>query len=140
MDTLNEVKKAMEFKKWDNGKEGYIISDSCTGDTKNELMRLIYDENIGGVSDLSYEIVAKATELFEDIENLEQLNEENENESEQASIYTAIRLSYLNNFNEQEISDILKEYNTTDISTACAIWYDNMVRQAYDELKAYILK
>jgi len=33
----------------------------------------------------------------------------------------------------------MKEYSTEDIATACAIWYEDMVRSVALELKDYIL-
>lgn len=103
-------------------------------------MKLIYDENIGGVQDLSYEIVAVASGLFDDIENIKDLENENEEcEAEQASVYTAERLSYINMNNQEEITQTLKDFDC-DIQKACAIWYDNMVRNAYQDLKAFILE
>lgn len=140
---LEEIKNnSMEFKKWDNGKEGYIIIDKCNEEIKNILMKLIYDENIGGCSDLSYEIVACACGLFDDIETIKDLQEEGDScEAELSSVYTAERLSYLNLNNQGEITDIMEEWgNGTDIQTACAIWYDNMVRSAYEDIKAFILQ
>lgn len=138
----NEVAEAMEFKKWDNGKEGYIIRDTCTGDTKQLLMDIIYDERVGGESDLSYEIVAKACAVISEIElkDLKDWDIYENNEDEHASIYNTERLAYLNNWNEGEISDTFKEYNCELISNACAYWYDNMVNNTIEKIRAYILR
>jgi hypothetical protein len=35
--------------------------------------------------------------------------------------------------------EILKEYSCDSINLACAIWYDNQVRNVYSELKDFIL-
>ena len=47
-----------------------------------------------------------------------------------ASVYTSERLAYLYPINQQEISDIMREYSLGDIATACAVWYDSMVAHA----------
>lgn len=41
-----------------------------------------------------------------------------------ASIYTRDRLDYITIYNQDEISDIVKEQQT-DIETACAYWFDS---------------
>ena len=142
---LEAIEKAMEFT-GENPEKGtraniYIINEKCDDEVRKFLIDLMHDSNIGGTMDLNYEITAKACELFCDIESIKDLeDEENACEAEVASVYTADRLAYLNNSNEVEISETMKEYDCEDISTGCAIWYDNMVRQAYEEIKNWILK
>ncbi len=142
---FDAIVNAMEFKKWDDGKEGYAMKEDFdkkeNEEVYTELLRIIYDENVGGVHDLSYEIVCKATGVIEEIglKDLHNDNAINEADNEHASVYTYPRLQYLNINNQQEITDTLKEYDC-DIQTACAIWYDNQVRDTAETLRAFILK
>jgi len=120
--------------------EIYLFTENIDEEVKKILTRNIWEDNIGGTSDLGYEICNSACNLISDtaIEDLEE-SEDTFYESESASVYTADRLSYLNNNNQNEISEKMKEYSTEDIATACAIWYDDMVRSVALELKDYIL-
>lgn len=103
------------------------------------LFRKIWDDNVGGWTDLSYEICAKACELIADSDIKDLEGEDLFYESESASVYTSDRLGYLNNNNQGEISDKMKEYDS-DIQTACAVWYDDMVRNVALELRDYIMQ
>lgn len=132
------IENAMQPMKWDNGKEGYIISDNCAEPVKDILMKQIYDNNIGGTHDLSYEICAKACEVISELDLNELDTEQNLYEFENSSIYNNERLAYLNNNNEQEIAEVMKEYGCESISQACAIWYDNQVRYTAETLLDYI--
>lgn len=132
------IENAMQPMKWDNGKEGYIISDNCAEPVKDILMTQIYDENIGGTHDLSFEICAKACDCITELDLNELDTEQNLYEFENSSIYNNERLAYLNNNNEQEIAEVMKEYGCESISQACAIWYDNQVRYTTETLLDYI--
>lgn len=136
---IKNIELAMETRYRDKNKKDetafHCISDNCEPELKKVLMSIIYDENIGGQNNLSYDICYDACAFFDDITdkyyNNDDINgDEYINEYEPSSIYTYDRLQYLNNNNQQEISDVMKEYSIDDIATACAIWYDNMVRQA----------
>lgn len=142
---LKQVEEAMERRERErNGEKEpfYVITEQTSKESPElcELLRdIIWDERIGGEEDLSYEIVATAcSELVNDF----QFDEETDfYENECASVYTAERLSYLNNWNQEEISQKLREFGgDTDIATACAIWYDDMVRGVMERLKAYIME
>ena len=135
---LKDIAQAMEIKEVDDKREHiYIIADTCPTELKEVLMNLIYDENIGGIHDLSYEICYNAINIlndrpeFADCDDTSYLIQEI---TESGSIYTVERLSYLNNMNECEIYDIIKEYDVKDISTACAVWFDDMVRKAVETI------
>ena len=57
-----------------------------------------------------------------------------------ASVYTADRLSYLNIHNQDEVSQIMREYSLDDIQTACAVWYDRQVERAIGLLIEWLRK
>lgn len=141
---LTAVSTAYEWQAWDkekqerrNGQEGqYIQSKGMT----TEINQIQCDINDNGAGfDLSYEIMAKACDVVsqQDIEEL--AGDDGFYEAEEASVYTAERLSYLNIHNQQDISDKMKEYDCEDIQTACAYWYDEQVRSACEQLRDYIL-
>lgn len=139
----NAIINAMEYT-GDEPKNGmraniYIIKDETPEETRKVLIDIIYDKNIGGSHDLSYEIVFRACDVIselslEDLENTDCLWDI---ERDWASFYTAERLGYLNMNNQDEIIEKLKEYDS-DIATACAVWYDAMVRDVAIELQEYI--
>lgn len=53
-----------------------------------------------------------------------------ESDMEYASVWTQERLGYLNMWNEEEISEVMKQGIFTSIADACAYWYDKQVEQA----------
>lgn len=119
----------------------YIISDTTTEETTDKLIDI--QGSLNASFDLSYEIVAKACDLIAENSDAELNNgvdgiDPAEVADGSCSLYTAVRLSYLTNTNESEIYDIIKEYSTTDISTACAIWYENKVSEALQSLIEWI--
>ena len=84
--------------------------------------------------DLDYEIFSDALNVLHDVDYKDLENFDiYENTEEYASVYTAVRLSYLNNWTQNEISDKQKEYGC-DIETACAVWYDEQVLNIINEL------
>ncbi len=126
-------------KKRDNGDEFYCLKNDLDEDVKNlilEVMRRLDQYDF----DLQYTMLNDALNELSEVE-FEDLKgyEVSESESEYASIYTYTRLQYLNNHNEPEIYDTLKEYDC-DIQTACAIWYDNQVKDLLTALVEEILK
>ncbi len=139
----NAVSEAMRYtgdgKENNERAEVYLIKDTCAPEVKDILMRNIYDNNIGGSQDLGYAICADACALISEA-SLEELKEDSEDsyyENESASIYTDERLKYLNSNNQDEITEKVKEY-ACDIQTACAVWYDDMVRSVALELRDFI--
>ena len=103
--------------------------------------------------DLSYEVMSDACYFISDL-SIEEIQKNDDNLSDKiqslevASVYTNTRLSWLNCNNESEIMDIIKEYNNyfekgrtsnwISVSTACAVWYDNQVKNAVNKLLNYI--
>jgi len=116
----------------DNGNEFYLVKDN----TPEHITAMVYElthtiNKDAGDLDLSYDILHSALNVlsnvdYDDLSNFDRF----ENTQEYASPYTATRLSYLNNNNQQDISDIFKEYRDIDIATAISIWYDNQVVNA----------
>lgn len=139
---LESIKNAYCLHK--RGNEDIHILDTDKLDTATQNALLDIQRGLETDFDISYEIMADACDLFSDIETIEDLEDEastdTANEAEPSSVYIGVRLSYLSVNNQQEVSDIMKEYSTEDIATACAIWYDNKVREAYSVLRDYILQ
>lgn len=146
-DRLNHVANAMELKQFDSNREAYIIKDECNEDLKNVLMTLIYDENIGGNQDISYEICASACDIISD-----KTSEGNDRDSltgddldlyadadSRANVYTAVQLSYLNINNEDEISQLMQDEAITSVAQACTAWHTSKVVEACERLKDYVL-
>ena len=131
---LNLIVDSMDSGTRDSEQVFYFIKPDTQKDIKDFLLEIIYNQNIGGASDLSYEIVASAIDLLDE-DTIE--SEEDYIDNDSASIYTYDRLQYLNINNQDEITEVLKEYET-DIQNACAYWYDNQVKNVYYQLKDYI--
>lgn len=101
------------------------------------------------VKDLDYEIFGRALDIVDEVygrkpeRSLEGSDDEIVEEiyeaaSDSASVYTHDRLAYLDNQNEDEISQKMREYGEHSIATACAIWYDSQVEQAAIIIKDWI--
>lgn len=105
-----------------------IITDECPEDIK--MLLLTIQDALGCSFDLSYEIVHDAADFINNDGNAEAESHEF------ASLYTADRLDYIDNSNQQEISDIFKEMGCDDIATAAAIWYDQKAIEAFNALKS----
>jgi len=125
---------------YDKEKEQYFSNTELY--TELEPIKKIQFEMDEGVKfELGYEIMNDACNYITEnitIENLQNpdfdFREDTEaNLTEFASIYTQTRLEYLNQWNQDEITDILKDYSC-DIQTACAIWYDRQVEEAITKL------
>jgi hypothetical protein len=56
-----------------------------------------------------------------------------------ANVYTGVQLSYLNVYNQQEISEIFKDESQDNIAQACSSWYTQKVVDACETLKDFIL-
>ena len=129
----------LEQKTRDNGDKFYCRKDN-TPSKIVVAMQYIMFKNDNHDFDLNYEIMNDAlNELYDqDFKDLSDYDVYN-SESEYASVYTSERLSYLNNWTEDEITEVMKEYEC-DIQTACAIWYDQQVKNIITELLAVILE
>lgn len=126
----------MEVKERDNHDEYSVIKESTPEHIKEFIKDVMFsfDDSIGSL-DMTYAIAHSALRAMSDVEydKLEEFDAQ-EYSIEHASVYTGVRLSYLNPNNQQEISDTMKEYSCDDIATACAIWYDNAVNHFLGDL------
>lgn len=115
--------KALIKKTRDDDTEYICFSD----DAPEELRDIFIDHN--SIIDVDYDIFRTACVLLS--ENPDKPEDElHELADDCASVYTYDRLEYLSVMNQQEISDIMREYETEDIATACAIWYEQQVASA----------
>lgn len=150
---IEYIENAFTSKKVEDQRESIIIiNDLLLGDN-SELMRdmlfKLGEEMGNGSFELSYEVMSQACDIMSEVYNeMEMTGEEYtisddtiyERSNDNASVYTATRLSYMNIWNENDIADIMKEYGTESISTACAIWYDKQVQSACFIIKEFIEK
>ena len=130
----DEVSNAMDVIK-DKENPIYIIKDNCNKEIKDLLLKIIYDDNIGG-KNLGYELCYRAIGIIEN-QSIDELDDLRDLDIDEASPYTSNRLGYLNIFTEGEISEIINEYNC-GIGDACAIWYNNMVQDVMMMLVDFI--
>lgn len=129
---LKSLETAMEKSKRDDGTEFYHF----TG-TAPESLRGVFVEHFAG-GDVFYDIFDTACSMLVDIYNdesqetdgcefIEEAIEERATDS--ASVYTSVRLEYLDSENQEEISENVRTLEC-DISDACGYWYDNEVEKA----------
>lgn len=121
-----------------NGETIKVYKNDLPETIKDSLINIQYQmsDDTGASFELSYEIMDDALTAISDA-GIDELDSENW-ENEPSSVYTAERLAYMNLNNQQAISDIMREFSTDDISTACAVWYDNAVRDTISEVIKYI--
>lgn len=127
-DAMKVSKRQMEGVS--NGESFYHFTDSAP-----EELKEIYLSNYE-VRDIDYETFSMAIDFIAD--KYADAPEEShdgmeivifERDEEFASVYTGMRLSYLNVWNQDEISAMVKENDCT-IEAACALWYDKQVETA----------
>lgn len=122
------LEKSMEVKKREDGTEF-----TCFSDTATEELKDLYLEHYE-VRDLAYKIFSTAIdtiiEAYENNEKSVNLLYVLENYNDFASPYNADRLAYLNVWNDEDIARIFKDFSCESISMACAIWYDEQVKDA----------
>jgi hypothetical protein len=137
---LKELENAYKLQKRGEGYISVINTESSIHDAIRDIQFNLNQET--GTFELDYEIMDDACNIINDnIKNIDELKKADFYELAQdvASVYTATRLSYLNNQNEAEISDIVKEYEC-DIQTACAIWYERQVTRACELIREWIME
>lgn len=120
----------------DNGE----VFNHFTKESPQELQDL-YLKHYGS-DDLDFEIFNRALDVVDNArvdakkDDNGKVDEENVVDniytyaSDSASIMTYDRLQYLNNNNEQEISEMMRDFEMRSIADACAAWYDKQVEQA----------
>ena len=127
---LAQLASAMTTKKRDEGEEFVCFTDNAPRPLAD-----IFLEHYE-VRDLDYQIFSRACavvhEVYEDnpaIAYDDAVDEISERSQESASVYTDVRLSYLSIWNEEEVSQMIKEYDL-GIADLCAVWYDRQVKEA----------
>lgn len=127
----------LEQKERDDGEKFYCRKEGTPKHIET-IMQDIMFENDNHDFDLDYEIMNDALNVLYDVDykDLKDLDIY-ENSEEYASVYTTTRISYLNMWTQDEISEVLKECEC-DIQTACAIWYDRQVETILQELLTVI--
>lgn len=131
---FEEINNAMTIKTRDDKTEFYCFSDKASETLKNLFLEH-YE-----VRDLDYQIFSKACDYISERELSEILSDDFELiDGEFASYYYDERLSYLNIWNDEEISDYFKNYSCDSISMACAYWFDNQVNDAIYIIRDYII-
>jgi hypothetical protein len=139
METITLTKKQkiealgtyMTYSKREDGTGFHHFTDNAPEELKD-----LYLEHYE-VRDIDYDTFSTALDIVSEIygDKPEATEEEAtddlyERASDSASVYTADRLAYLDIWNEDEISELMREYGEHSIATACAIWYDRQVEQA----------
>lgn len=89
---------------------------------------------------LTYEILNDAVNFVSELEPKDLNDDWRDQLSDTfASVYTATRLDYLNVWNQDDITAIVREYQC-DIQEACAYWYDEQVSTAIDAIIEWLNK
>lgn len=88
--------------------------------------------------DQAYTILYDAINSIDiaDLQDYEYIENQEYNSKEFASVYTNARLQYLTVNNKYDIAQIMKELDSEDIATACAIWYDRVCINILDNIFA----
>ena len=133
------IDQVMTIKKRDDGTEFHCFSDKAPEDLK-DLFLGSYE-----VRDLDYKIWHNACDIISGLE-FETLKGENDDSFDiyeivdsEASPYNSDRLEYLNIWNEEEITEKVRD-NDCNISEACAYWYDEQVRDVVSIIRDWIFK
>jgi len=124
---INVLTTAMKQSERDDKTEYYHF----TPEAPEELQNLFLEHY--EIRDIDYMIFSRACDVVNEAYRSEYKNIDDgiyEQASDSASYYTAERLTYLNIWNQDEISDMIKNEGAGDIATACAMWYDRQVEQA----------
>lgn len=142
---LQALSIAMERSKRDGERENsyreyyYHFTDVSPEELK-DLFLTHYE-----VRDVDYETFDRAIDIVREVyaDKPEATDDEAtediyERASDSASVYTAERLAYLDIWNEEEVSQKMREYGEHSIATACALWYDSQVEQAAIIIKDWV--
>lgn len=139
---LKLIGNAYTVKKVDDSRERlYVHNEAQPAEFQEAIKKIQFKLNDETQAfELDYEIMNDACNILSGL-TLEEIKtlDVYEASHDSANVYTSTRLSYLNINNQEEISEILKEYGA-DISDACAIWYEHKVSSALELLKDFILE
>lgn len=124
----------------------YIYRDELDEKTKDAMQTIQYALDVD--FDTSYDIMNSACNIIDGL-TLEKSGRDSLLDEDMldlyaevdgsASVYTATRLAYLKNDNEDEITRLVKDEGIDSIATACAVWYDRKVQDATEALRVYII-
>lgn len=129
MDYLAHAKNAFTTVKAQDGTDRIVFSDSIPTDLRDIMLEIMRKSE--NQFDISYSIMSDAVSSLPG--SLDEYDEDDIYESEHASVYTADRLAYLTIWNQDEITQMVKEYGC-DIATACAYWYEEQVQNMFFSL------
>ncbi len=135
---ISQLGKSMEVKKRNDDTEFTCFTDEAPEDLKSLFLEHYK------VKDLDYQIFSKAIDTYlEAWENNEDsptllIDYIEENYNDFSSVYTTDRLSYLDIFNQSEITEFVQSYKV-DIADACAMWYDEQVKGAISIIHEWVI-
>ena len=144
----NIVLDYMEYKTVDDKRESIPVYKDTLDEYKDIKDYLFHDiqmtmaENDRIPFEQSYSIMYDALALLSDsTDNVEELEDYDVFDAvDIASIYYVEQLAYLNTGNMYAIADLVRDYNCTDVASACAIWYESTVKDWAMTIKNYILE
>lgn len=119
------------------GEEFYHFTDEAPEELKD-----IFLEHYN-VKDIDYETFSRALDIVSEIyaDGADDVVDEiYQRAPDSASVYNGARLAYLDAWNEEEISQLMREYGEHSIATACALWYDKQVENASCIIDGWITK
>lgn len=138
-ETFAILTTATERRLRDDQSAFYCIKDSVPTNIAQALKDIVYRKENG--FDIPYMMLDDALNILYSIE-LDRILDDSfsiyDYDGDIGSVYTSDQLEYLNLNTQQEISDIMREYDLTDIASACAYWYDQEVRDMVQEIINYI--
>lgn len=127
---------AYENAKRDDGTEYTRLNEKHALYTELKDVLFAFQDDVS--LELSYKIMGRACIALAD--HADHTNDDDlqdvdayELANDTASVYTASQLDYIDNNNQSEIADIVREYDC-DIGQAAAIWYEQKVAQAIELL------
>lgn len=124
-----ELVNGLETCKRGDGTEYITRKDGLSADVTTLIRDVVFEIDEHDL-DLAYKIVSDALYTMESMD-MKEFKECDiyELDGGHASVYNAERLSYLNIWNQDEVSSLISELGG-DITEACAYWYDNKVTEA----------
>ncbi len=151
--TKQEKLKSLEAAMTTSKREGeedsfYHFSDSAPEELKNLFLEH-YE-----VRDIDYETFSRACDIVSEVyaeysgddtgKDEQEASEDDkitdaiyERSSDSANPYTAVRLAYLNVWNQDEVADYVRDLHV-DVATGAAYWYDKQVEQQAIIIKDWI--
>lgn len=140
-DQFNILVDCLETRTRNDGTEFICKKDNTPTELANIIDNVMYDNDQHDM-DLNYLIMDKALTFLANV-GFEEFTQDTfdpyDHNTEFASYYTGERLSYLNVWNQDEISQEFKDNGAEDIATACAMWFDDQVINIIHALRNEII-